>query len=87
MIPPALSFLSRKTTLKTLIPSSGASRLTWDDRNFRTFRADYTVRELETRFCFEEECTRIGKPIKGKAFMAELRERLGRETKNMKFQE
>lgn len=50
----------------------------WDDRNFRTFRADYTVRELETRFCFEDECTRMGKPIKGKAFMAELRERLGR---------
>lgn len=50
----------------------------WDDRNFRTFRADYTVRELETRFCFEEECIRMGKPIRGKAFMAELRERLGR---------
>lgn len=50
----------------------------WDDRNFRTFKADYTVRELETRFCFEEECKRIGKPIKGKAFMAELREKLGR---------
>ena len=45
----------------------------WDDRNFRTFRADYTVRELETRFCFEEECIRMGKPIRGKAFMAELR--------------
>jgi len=52
----------------------------WDDRNFRTFKPDYTVRELETRFCFEEECIRMGKPIKGKAFMAELRERLGRGT-------
>ncbi|MDE7202135.1 MAG: phosphoadenosine phosphosulfate reductase family protein [Lachnospiraceae bacterium] len=47
----------------------------WDDRNFRTFRADYTVRELETRFLFEEERLRMGKTIRGKEFMAALRER------------
>ena len=48
----------------------------WDDRNFRTYKPDYTVRELEMRFQFEEECIRMGKPIRGKEFMAELRERL-----------
>ena len=48
----------------------------WDDRNFRTFRADYTVRGLEARFLFEEERLRMGKTIRGKEFMAALRERL-----------
>ncbi len=48
----------------------------WDDRNFRTFRADYTVRGLEARFLFEEERLHMGKTIRGKEFMAALRERL-----------
>ena len=55
----------------------------WDDRNFRTYKPDYTVRELEMRFQFEEECIRMGKPIHGKEFMAALRERLaeGRDSR------
>ena len=51
----------------------------WDDMNFKTFKPGYAVRELETRFRFEEECISSGKPTSGKAFMAELRERLGRK--------
>ena len=48
----------------------------WDKRTWRQFRADYSVEQLEVRFLFEEECIREGKPIKGRQFFAELRERL-----------
>lgn len=48
----------------------------WDKRTWRQFRADYSVEQLEVRFLFEEECIRAGKPVKGKQFFAELRERL-----------
>jgi len=48
----------------------------WDKRNWRKFRADYSVEELEIRFQFEEECVRFGKPIKGRSFYAELKNRL-----------
>lgn len=56
----------------------------WDDRNFRTFRADYTVRGLEARFLFEEERLHMGKTIRGKEFMAALRERLKESCDNRK---
>jgi len=48
----------------------------WDQRNWRQFKASYSVEELEKRFLFEEECISAGKPIKGKKFFTELRERL-----------
>lgn len=48
----------------------------WDRRTWRQFRADYSVEQLEVRFLFEEECLRVGKPVKGKQFFTELRERL-----------
>ncbi len=56
----------------------------WDERNFRTYKPDYTIRGLETRFLFEEECTRMGKPIRGKEFMTALRERLKENGSNKK---
>lgn len=48
----------------------------WDKRTWRSFRADYSVEELEARFLFEKECIRAGKPISGKAFFTELKKRL-----------
>jgi hypothetical protein len=45
--------------------------MTW-----RSFRADYSVEELEIRFDFEDEWQKAGKPIKGRAFFNALKERL-----------
>ena len=53
----------------------------WDKRTWRQFRADYSVEQLEVRFLFEEECLRTGKPVKGKRFFAELKERLAEKAK------
>ncbi len=49
----------------------------WDKRTWRKFRPDYSVEQLEARFAFEEECLLYGKPINGKVFFTELRQRLG----------
>ncbi|MDE7000936.1 MAG: hypothetical protein K2P73_11710 [Lachnospiraceae bacterium] len=48
------------------------------------YKPDYTVRELEMRFQFEEECIRMGKPIRGREFMAALRERLAESRDGMR---
>lgn len=48
----------------------------WDTMTWRNYRADYSVAQLDARFAFEEECLANGKPIKGKQFFTELRERL-----------
>ena len=49
---------------------------TWDKMTWRSFRADYSVEELEIRFDFEDEWQEAGKPIKGRAFFNALKERL-----------
>lgn len=49
----------------------------WDKRTWRKFRADYSVKELEVRFLFEEHCLAAGKPITGREFFSELRKQLG----------
>ena len=48
----------------------------WDKMTWRSFRADYSVEELEIRFDFEDEWQKAGKPIKGRAFFNALKERL-----------
>ena len=48
----------------------------WDSMTWRSFRADYSVIELEKRFDFEEEWHQAGKPLRCKAFYSALRERL-----------
>lgn len=65
--------------LRAHFPDLWEKLMEWDNRNFRTFRADYSVKDLETRFRFEEERIKKGLPIKGKAFMAELRDRIRQE--------
>lgn len=49
---------------------------TWDKMTWRSFRADYSVEELEKRFDFEDEWQEAGKPIKGRAFFNALKKRL-----------
>ena len=49
----------------------------WDDMTWRSFRADYSVKELEIRFDFEEEWQKSGNSsIKTKAFFDALKKRL-----------
>lgn len=52
---------------------------TWENKNFRTFRSDYSVGDLEQRFQLEEERKMCGLPIKGKEFYEELKKRIHRE--------
>lgn len=72
-----LQSLEELRKLRTHFPELWEQLKEWDERNFRSFRADYTVAQLEIRFQFEEECIRMGRPIRGKEFMAALRERFG----------
>lgn len=45
--------------------------MTW-----RKYRADYSVRELEIRFAFENECLAKGLSVRNKAFFTALKQRL-----------
>lgn len=55
----------------------------WDFQTWRKFRKDYSVFELGVRFNFECECRLRGKPITGKAFYSELRERIAEENSRL----
>ena len=46
-----------------------------DDSTWRTFRADYSVRQLEQRFDFEEEWLKSHDSIKTKAFFTALKQK------------
>lgn len=48
----------------------------WDGRTWRKFRKDYSVRELEVRFDFEDERRKKGMPVSGRAFFFDFRKRL-----------
>ena len=74
-----LQSLGNLRKLRVNFPELWEQMKKWDDRSFRKFKPGYTVRELETRFRFEEECISMGKAASGKAFMEELRDRLGRD--------
>lgn len=79
-----LQSLDELRRLRVHFPDLWEKLKEWDDKNFRTFKPDYSVRELETRFMFEEERIKAGLPIRGRDFMAAMRARLGREAgKNM----
>ena len=44
----------------------------WDEKTWRKFRADYSVRELEIRFNFEQECIARNEKINSKDFFEKL---------------
>jgi len=48
----------------------------WDDKTWRNFRADYSVRELEIRFEFEKECMAKNEKTNGKVFFERLKKLL-----------
>ena len=48
----------------------------WDEMTWRNFRADYSVKQLEERFDFEEEWIEAGHALRTKAFFCALKERL-----------
>ncbi|MCX4363289.1 MAG: hypothetical protein OSJ74_07905 [Clostridia bacterium] len=47
-----------------------------DAKTWRKFQVNYSVRDLEKRFEFEEERRKRNLPIKDKGFYSELKERL-----------
>ncbi len=48
----------------------------WDAMTWRPFRADYSVKQLEQRFDFEDEWLRTGNRLGTRAFYTALKERL-----------
>ena len=63
--------------LRKHFPDLWAKLLDMEHRTWRTFRADYSVDQLEIRFAFEEERLAAGLPINRPCeFMSELRKRL-----------
>ena len=57
-------------------PELWAQLRRWDDSTWRQFRADYSVRELESRFAFEKEWSLEGKSIRSRAFYNALKQKL-----------
>lgn len=74
-----LQSLSELRVLKKSYPALWAQLAEWDNKTWRNFRADYSIAQLTSRFDFEEECIAQGKPIKGKQFFAELKDRFKEE--------
>ncbi len=64
--------------LRKHFPELWAKLQYWETRTWRSFRADYSVDELEIRFAFEEECEAQGKSIRNRAFFKELKQRIMR---------
>lgn len=62
--------------LRTHFPELWKKLMEWDERTWRTFLKNYSVRQLDIRFAFEEERLTRGLPIKGKAFFDALKKRL-----------
>ena len=47
-----------------------------ESKTWRKFQVNYTVKDLEKRFEFEEERKKSNLPIKGKDFYKQLKKRL-----------
>ena len=62
--------------LRTHFPDLWQKLLYMDTHTWRGFRADYTAKQLNLRFAFEEECVQNGLPVNGKPFFDALRQRI-----------
>lgn len=71
--------LSELRKLRKHCPDLWQRLLEMDAHTWQPFRADYTARQLEERFAFEEERTAQGLPITGRAFFTALRQRFDKE--------
>ena len=75
-----LQSLQELRVLYREFPELWAQLKRWDGMTWRSFRADYSVIQLEQRFDFEEEWQRAGNKLGTKAFYSALKKRL--EAKN-----
>lgn len=72
-----LQSLEELRKLRTHFPDLWERLLDMEHRTWRTFRADYSVDQLEIRFQFEDERLAAGLPInRTREFMSALRKRL-----------
>ena len=74
-----LQSLSELRKLRIHFPDLWAELKDMDERTWRTFRADYSVKELEIRFDFEEERISQGLSITNKDFRQKLKEKIRKE--------
>lgn len=72
-----LQNLDKLRKLRKHFPDLWSKLLDMEHQTWRTFRADYSVDQLEIRFAFEEERLAAGLPInRTREFMSALRKRL-----------
>ena len=74
-----LQSLSELRKLWEFYPDLWTKLRHYDEITWRKYRADYSVKELEIRFAFENECLEKGISIRNKAFFTALKERLESE--------
>lgn len=77
--PCPLQSLSELRKLWAFYPDLWAKLRHYDEITWRKYRADYSVKELEIRFAFENECLEKGVSVRNKAFFTALKERLESE--------
>lgn len=71
-----LQSLAELRNLRKYYPDLWIKLLDMEHRTWRTFRADFSVDDLEIRFSFEEERLAAGLPINTHEFHKELKKRL-----------
>ena len=71
--------LSGLRKLYTLFPELWQKLRAMDDHTWRQFRADYSVRQLELRFQFEQQCQQAGISLTSREFFRLLKEHLQKQ--------
>ena len=71
-----LQSLKELRNLRKHFPDLWTKLLDMEHRTWRTFRADFSVDDLEIRFAFEEERLAAGLPINTREFHRELRKKI-----------
>lgn len=69
-----LQSLSELRKLRKYFPSLWEQLEEWDKKTWRSFRADYSVEQLNIRFDLEEKWIKDGKNIRSRAFFYELKQ-------------
>lgn len=73
-----LQSLDELRNLQMFFPDLWMQLKEWDSKTWRTFRADYSVAELEVRFELEKQRIAEGKSVSNREFYKELKELLGK---------
>lgn len=76
-----LQSLSELRKLRKHFPDLWERLLDMEHHTWRTFRADYSVDQLEIRFAFEDERLAAGLPINTREFYSKLREKMDKRGK------